>query len=304
MKHNTIKAGPVFHTSEFADISTFIDPAGPQESTGTVWFAGRDLCRILGYQGSITRVVQRHTEPGERAKRPLTDSIGRVQQSWYVNESGLGALVLSSRLPEARRFRHYVTSVILPAVRKYGAHIEPQTLTAVQEDPEALSALIKSLALESERRKGLETMLKDKEQQLDAAQKSLKTAGNRAARQRAKLRRLRPQARFARQVLHSGEGSIHVYAMARLLRSAGVNTGGKRLFEWLRQNSYLCSAPHYWNHPTQASLDQGLMVLAERPLKRGRHQVHLCPLITGKGQQHFLRLFTEKPGPEEKRELF
>lgn len=247
MKHNTLKAGPVFHTSEFADISTFIDPAGPQESTGTVWFA----CRILGYQGSITRALQRHTEPGERAKRPLTDSIGRVQQSWYVNESGLGALVLSSRLPEARRFRHYVTSVILPAVRKYGAHIEPQTLTAVQEDPEALSALIKSLALESERRKGLEAMLKDKEQQLDAAQKSLKTAGNRAARQRAKLRRLRPQARFARQVLHSGEGSIHVYAMARLLRSAGVNTGGKRLFEWLRaakqlpvQRAPLLEPPH------------------------------------------------------------
>lgn len=70
MKHKILKAGPVFHTSEFADISTFIDPAGPQESTGTVWFAGRDLCRILGYQGSITRALQRHTEPGERAKRP------------------------------------------------------------------------------------------------------------------------------------------------------------------------------------------------------------------------------------------
>lgn len=303
MKHNTIKTGPVFHTAEFADISTFIDPPGPQGREGTVWFAGRDLCRILGYQGSITRAVQRHTEPDERAKRPLTDSIGRVQQAWHVNESGLGAMILSSRLPEARRFRQYVTSVILPAVRKYGAHIEPQTLAAVREDPEALSVLIKSLALESARRKGLETMLKDKERRLDAAQKSLKTAGNRAARQRARLRRLRPQAQFARQVLHSGEGSIHVYAMARLLRSAGVDTGGKRLFKWLRENHYLCSAPHYWNHPTQASLDQGLMVLAERLQKKGPRRVHLCPLITGRGQQYFLRLFTQKPGAEEKREL-
>ena len=305
MKTKNTVVGPVFHTPEFADIHTFIDPAGPQDSTGEIWFAARDLCRILGYSGSISRTVISHTAPGERVKHPLIDSLGRTQQGWYVNESGLNAMILASRLPEARRFRQYVTSVILPAVRKYGAYIEPQTLAAVQEDPEALSTLIKSLALESERRKGLEAMLKSRENDLaqtraslTQTRKKLKMARNQGSHYRYKIRRLRPDARFARQIRHSSADNITVYALAKLLHGAGVDTGGKRLFAWLRENGYLCATPCYFNHPTQASMDKGLMVLAEKPAPKGRRRAHLQPLITGRGQQHFLSLFTQKAGPE------
>ena len=90
----------------------------------TVYFVLNDLCALLGHSNA-RMAAKRHVAPQDVTKRYVLDTNGRYQRTTVVNESGLYALVFGSRLPAAGRFKHYVTSQILPSVRKYGAYMDP-----------------------------------------------------------------------------------------------------------------------------------------------------------------------------------
>lgn len=149
-KHTAHQSRPRIPHLRVCRHQPFIDPAGPQESTGTAWFAGRGPVPYLGYQGSITRAGAAPYEPGERAKRP--DRQHRPRPAVLViNESAWAPWFVQ---PAARGPFPPLCDQRDPAhkVRKYGAHIEPQTPDGSAEDPapEALSCpLIKSLALKA-----------------------------------------------------------------------------------------------------------------------------------------------------------
>lgn len=95
------------------------------EIDGVVWFVGKDVAEALGYN-EPHKAIQRHVDKDDGMKRPVTDSTGRKQETWLINESGLYSLILSSKLPSAKEFKHWVTSEVLPSIRKNGAYIRNQ----------------------------------------------------------------------------------------------------------------------------------------------------------------------------------
>lgn len=103
---------------EFGDLRTV-------EIDGEPWFVGKDVAAALGYN-EPHKAIQRHVDKDDGMKRPVTDSTGRRQETWLINESGLYSLILSSKLPSAKEFKHWVTAEVLPSIRKNGAYIRNQ----------------------------------------------------------------------------------------------------------------------------------------------------------------------------------
>lgn len=105
----------VFTHPQFGRIRTI-------EIDGEPWFVGKDVAEALGY-AEPHKAIQRHVDEDDGMKRPITDSTGRKQETWLINESGLYSLILSSKLPSAKEFKHWVTSEVLPSIRKTGGYV-------------------------------------------------------------------------------------------------------------------------------------------------------------------------------------
>ena len=106
----------IFQNPEFGNIRTMRDEKGEP------LFCAKDVCDALGYD-QARKAVQRHVDEGDGTKHTLIDSLGREQQAIFINESGLYSLILSSKLEAARRFKHWVTSEVLPSIRKQGGYM-------------------------------------------------------------------------------------------------------------------------------------------------------------------------------------
>ena len=89
---------------------------------GEPLFCGRDVARALGYKKPFDAIAI-HVEGDDTMKRGIIDSLGREQLTIFINESGLYSLILSSKLENARRFKHWVTSEVLPSIRKQGGYM-------------------------------------------------------------------------------------------------------------------------------------------------------------------------------------
>jgi prophage antirepressor-like protein len=105
----------IFKNKEFGAIRTMKDERGEP------WFCAKDVCDALGYD-QTHKAVKRHVEEGDGTKRPTPTTSG-IQQMLFINESGLYSLILSSKLESARRFKHWVTSEVLPSIRKQGGYM-------------------------------------------------------------------------------------------------------------------------------------------------------------------------------------
>lgn len=106
----------IFKNEEFGIIRTMSDEQGQP------LFCAKDVCIALGYN-QPHKAIDRHVKKDDGTKRTLVDSIGRKQQGIFVNESGLYALILSSKLEGAKRFKHWVTGEVLPCIRKHGGYM-------------------------------------------------------------------------------------------------------------------------------------------------------------------------------------
>ena len=106
----------IFQNQEFGAIRTI------SNEQGDVMFCGRDVAAALGYKKPEWAIAT-HVEADDSAKRGVIDSLGREQQAIFINESGLYALILSSKLDSAKRFKHWVTSEVLPSIRKQGGYL-------------------------------------------------------------------------------------------------------------------------------------------------------------------------------------
>ena len=143
----------LFKHEEFGEIRTLnID--------GEPWFIAKDIVEILGYENG-SRDVNRHVDSED--KKLLTNQ--NYQNGTFeipnrgltiINESGLYSLILSSKLPSARKFKHWVTSCVLPSLRKHGAYITAETLHKTMSDPRELAKLLTALADEQDKRRKLE----------------------------------------------------------------------------------------------------------------------------------------------------
>lgn len=222
------------------------------------WFVGKDVAEVLGYAKPLNAIAQ-HVDKDDSLKQGLTDSLGRQQKTIFVNESGLYALIFGSKLESAQKFKRWVTSEVLPALRKTGQY------------------QVKELS-------GSELMAKA----LIEAQSVL------AAKDKV-IEEMKPKVVFADAVATS-HTSILVGELAKILKQNGIDMGQKRLFAWLREKGYLIKRQGTdYNMPTQKAMDLGLFEIKEGSYVNGSgvNITTKTPKVTGKGQQYFINKFLQ-----------
>ena len=238
----------VFKNQEFGSVRTLVINNEP-------WFVGKDVAEVLGYAKARNAIVQ-HVDEDDALKQGITDSLGRRQETTFINESGLYCLVLSSKLPSAKKFKRWVTSEVLPALRKTGQY------------------QVKELS-------GQELMAK-----------ALIEAQSVLAAKDKQIEEMKPKALFA-DAVSASKGSISVGSLAKLLAQNGIAIGQNRLFAWLRDNNFLIKDGKSKNVATQRYIDQGLFELkANVTFENGETKTHKpTTMVTGKGQRYFIDLF-------------
>ena len=235
---------------------------------GEPWFVLADVCKVL--ELSSPHKVADRLENDERNQIPVTDSLGRYQNTAIINESGLYTVILRSDKPQAKPFRKWVTSEVLPSIRKHGAYMTDQALEKALTNPDFLIELATQLKAEQEQRRRLETTV---------------------AAQNKQMEQDKPKVLFADSVAAS-RSSILIGELAKLIKQNGVDMGQKRLFQWMRENGYLikrCGSEY--NLPTQRSMERGLMEIKETSvIHYGYTTISKTPKVTGKGQVYFINL--------------
>lgn len=223
------------------------------------WFVGKDVAEILSYSNTRKALTDHVDDEDKMDGVTIRDSIGRNQKPVLINESGLYSLVLSSKLPSAKKFKRWVTSEVLPALRKTGQY------------------QVKELS-------GSELMAKA----LIEAQSVL------AAKDKV-IEEMKPKVVFADAVATS-HTSILVGELAKILKQNGIDMGQKRLFAWLREKGYLIKRQGTdYNMPTQKAMELGLFEIKEGSYVNGSgvNITTKTPKITGKGQQYFINKFLQ-----------
>ena len=239
----------IFENAEFGKIRIV-------EINDEPWFVGKDVAQALGYgEGkSLANAVANHVDEEDKGVTELMTPGGK-QKMVIINESGLYSLVLSSKLPTARKFKRWVTAEVLPSIRKTGGYAIPK------DYPSALRALA------------------DAEEQRFALE--------------AENQQNKPKALFADAVCAS-KTSILVGELAKLLKQNGVDIGQNRLFAWMRGNGFLIRRQGTdFNMPTQKAMELGLFEIKETAITHsdGHTSVNKTPKVTGKGQLYFVKQF-------------
>lgn len=252
----------IFSNEEFGRIRTIA-------INGEPWFVGKDVAERLGYTDTA-QAVRKHIDDEDKGVVDLTTP-GGIQRATIINESGLYSLVLSSKLPRARAFKRWVTSEVIPSIRKRGVYATPQAAEQMLKDPDVMIRALQELKAERQKRQQLEQKQKE-----DA-----------------------PKVIFADAVAAS-QTSILVGDLAKLICQNGVAIGQTRLFSWMRSNGFLMSrAGASYNMPTQRAMEAGLFEVKESTFVHsdGRIGIVKTPKVTGKGQQYFInRFLKEKEG--------
>lgn len=229
------------------------------------YFVGKDVANILGYSNT-RKALQDHVDLEDKKDGvTIRDSIGRNQKPTVINESGLYSLILSSKMPNAKRFKRWVTSEVLPAIRKHGAYMTDQKAFDVVHNKNGLVDLLQQAA----------DQLKSKDIQIEE---------------------MKPKARFADSVTAS-KSTILIGELAKIIRGNGVDIGANRLFSWMREHGYLIHRKGSdWNMPTQKAMDLGLFKIKETAINHsdGTTSISKTTKVTGKGQQYFVNLFLRK----------
>lgn len=231
------------------------------ERDGETWFVAKDVCAAL----EIGNSRQALTRLDDDEKGVISnDTPGGMQQLQCVNEPGLYALVLSSRKPEARAFKRWVTHEVLPSIRAKGGYM------AAREGEDAQAVIARALVL-------AEDVLK---------------------RQEREIEEMRPKALFADAVAAS-DGTCLVGELAKMLTQAGFRVGQNGLFARLREDGYLIKGNRAdRNMPRQKYVEMGLFKVKETVVVHadGHTTVNRTPKVTGKGQAYFMRRYAHAEG--------
>ena len=238
----------IFNHPEFGEIRTMM------MTDGQVGFVGKDVAEVLGY--SNTRdAIRKHVDDEDKTTVAICDTGSNYKtQVIIINESGLYSLILSSKLPKAREFKHWVTSEVLPQIRRTGGYIP------VKEEDDEKTILCKALMI-------YKRTIEEKE---------------------ALLEQQKPMVVFAEAVT-SCEDSILIRDLAKLLTQNGVTIGQARLFYWMRLHGYLFQRE---TRPIQKWVERGLFDTTVT-LVNTHHgtKERITTKVTGKGQRYFIEGF-------------
>lgn len=240
-----------FTNAEFGSVRTI-------EIDNEPYFVGKDVAEILGYSDPRS-AVSKKVDSEDRGVAKMETPSG-VQEMTIINESGLYSLIFGSKLPKAKEFKHWVTSEVLPSIRKHGMYATNELLN----DPDFAIQAFTALKEERERRKQLESIVEQD----------------------------KPKVLFA-DAVETAQTSILVGDLAKLIKQNGVDIGQKRLFNYLRENGYLIKSGNSKNMPTQKAMDKGLFEVKERTINNpdGSVRITKTTKVTGKGQTYFINEF-------------
>lgn len=236
-----------FKNSEFGEVRTLLD------ENNDVWFVGKDVAESLGYKDTFG-ALKKHVDDEDK-QNCQNSSFESPRGFTIINESGLYSLVLSSKLPSAKKFKRWVTSEVLPSIRKTGSYQKPMNRNQL-----IAQALIEAQAIIGEKDQRIEEM--------------------------------RPKEVFSDAVATS-KTSILIGELAKLLKQNGVDIGQKRLFAWMRDNGYLMKSGSSKNMPTQRSMQLKLFEIKEGSYINGNGDniTTKTTKVTGKGQIYFINKF-------------
>lgn len=239
----------IFKNPQFGEIRTI-------EKDGEPWFVARDVASALGYAKTENAIAVHVYECDKTSTLIQGSGSNYKSKAIVINESGLYALIFGSKLPSAKQFKHWVTSEILPSIRKTGGYIEGQ---------EHMS-------------------------DADLMAKALLVAQRQIEQRDKQLQEMQPKALFADSVCASST-SILIGELAKILKQNGVATGQNKLFAWMRDNGYLIRRKGAdYNMPTQRSMEMQLFEIKETVVTHadGHTSINKTTKVTGKGQVYFV----------------
>lgn len=252
----------IFNNEQFGQVRV----AGTSEQP---LFCLSDIAKALGYINPAKAVID-HCKGVTVLETPTS---GGMQPIKFGTENDVYRLIMRSKLPDAEKFQDWICEEVLPSIRKHGGYLTPDKVAEALLNPDTLIQLATSLKHEQEQRRLAESKADLLEQ---------------VTKEQA------PKVLFANAV-ETSQKSCLVGELAKILNQNGVNIGQNRLFEWLRQNDYLCSKGEAYNHPTQKSMDLKLFEIKKTTINKpdGSILVSTTVKVTGKGQIYFVNKFLQ-----------
>lgn len=244
----------IFENPEFGSIRTV-------EINNEPWFIGKDVAEILGYSNT-PKAIRDHVDDEDKLTERIVLS-GQNREMTIINESGLYSLILSSKMPKAKEFKRWVTSEVIPAIRKTGGYI------AGSENMTDAELMAKAVLVAQSTIRQRDQRIKELESDVAAA---------------------KPKVLFA-DAVSASDSTILIGDLAKILKQNGYNTGQKRLFQWLRENGYLIKRRGAdYNSPTQSAMEMGLFAVKESTVicPDGHTKVNKTTKVIGKGQVYFI----------------
>ena len=243
----------IFENNQFGQMRTITE-------NGNTLFCGSDVAKALGYVNP-SKALNDHCRGITKRDTPTSSG---VQTMSFIPEGDVYRLITHSKLPTAEKFESWVFDEVLPSIRKHGIYATPTTIEQMIADPANAIKVFSALKQEQERRKELE----------------------------ATVEHNAPKVLFADAVAAS-HTSILIGDLAKLIRQNGVEVGQNRLFQWLRDNGYLCSTGERYNLPTQKSMELKLFEVKETTISNpdGSIRITRTTKVTGKGQAYFVNKF-------------
>ncbi|RWQ69845.1 BRO family protein [Bacillus cereus] len=239
----------VFNNEEFGQVRTVVQ-------SEDVWFVAKDVAEVLGYNNT-SKAIQMHVDEDEKADLPIWDGRQNRNQK-VINESGLYSLIISSKLPSAKKFKKWVTSEVLPSIRKHGAYMTDQVLEQAVTNPDFAIGLL--------------TKLKEEKEKLAAAQQQIVQQ--------------KPLVVFAEACMQSNQ-TLKIGEVAKLAMKQGIKIGQNRLFDKLRDWGLLFKNS---KEPTQKACERELFEVSQGVKKKpnGESFTWTTTYVTPKGQAYII----------------
>lgn len=252
----------LFSNDEFGSVRTIV-------IDDEVWFVGKDVAKILGYSNPQKALRDNVDEEDKTVNHQFTVN---GTMGMLISESGLYNLVIRSKLPSAKRFRRWITSEVLPAIRKNGGYI------MTTPDMSDMEIMARGMLV-------AQKTIEEKDKIIESQNEEIQRKDNKINSLATTLDFAKPFIAFAAGVRGSETNVDFAEYAAYLQNDYDIDIGRNALMQFCRDRGYLCGKQKEWNRPSQKMISQGYMSYAAIPIKiNGKRTIKFKPTLTGKGQ--------------------
>lgn len=245
----------VFENEEFGTVRVV-------EVDGKPWFVGKDVAECLGYVNTRKAILDHVDIEDKKDGVTIRDSIGRNQLAIVISKSGMYALIMDSKLPSAKRFKHWVTSEVLPSIEEHGVYMTQDVLQKSISDPSYMIGLLTALQDEQQKSAALQEVIVEQKPKVDFA-----------------------------DALFKAKDNINIETFAKAIKANNIDIGRNKMFKFLRNKEILGKN----NLPYQKYLNSGYFLVEETVYEIDYTvRINQQTLITPKGQIWFIGKFLDE----------